>query len=630
MTQPRLLPFPHEQFLVDIDPAGWETNTYYSDPANDGVQFYAEFGGSAVGWGNTGNSSAIGLANIDEPHTAWGGDTRAAVGMHYAKNGVPNVREYSVTGYNDALMTNTAVLARYFDNRNVYSAAVPVGRLEFPGVASIDTLDRGYINVDVCHGPVWVRMGLEDNPLKSRQTIGYSGYPLYVTAGRQLQTQYTGTIDGYYRRIIWGIVDQAADLATMGPADMEFGYIVTGTASGATLELVINRVVRTSVSMTEACIEPWVDPNVYWYGTLPEVTGMPQGWSYEYAALYGATQLAETASDTFHNLPYMLDTYGTDFGMYVDYVAATNMSLRVSIVPPAMFTHPAWPVTPPTTPAFWQDFVESHEYDSTVVVPPPPTVGFKAAALALDPYYYVDMEGLTTMPMNDDPVVMLVNKDSAAGSYWWPGSDSEWITGPCGNALYNMYGGWWGFSINSSVSATESFIQTGETIVKVFNAHNDPVQGAYSELNLYHCFSNSGDNNLYWVLFDIGGDQLTDSTTGMCDLSCGYIQNNTLHLSYVEYPKVPVATPFFADGGWHVAALTVSIALPNVTLAAYIDGVEIRRQVITLPAEITATVSPSASVSNREIQAASDSGAFDDFAFYDRVLTPEEIATLIL
>jgi hypothetical protein len=669
---PRLDPFPWEDWF-QVFPAG-------SGYAQDFAQISAFINRSE----NVATELHVNIvgASWEHPNVVYGPGLNTPANLYNPDINVPCISLNAGAGPDvlwgyDADATNPTVRANHIttDYKDYYDPAILAGHRVYHGVFSASPWSgAGYLHFPWLNQPVLFETWFETNSERPDPDYGYSGYTKFDDdSGSYLNVSYGNTAsvpaDIYRRRYVHGIVKRTANFATLGPADVMQGAIITSDGTTTTMQACYNGVVVGSftrptpkgyaaypaLSFDSVCE---VAMESAWSGPLADMQ-VPVGTTawYEVYPLDGGTDGIQMTMHPLGSNPgpedvrvYGYDTYDIKFGYYIDDYSPTHpvgtttyatSHLSYDAGVPNTYTHPHWPLPPPPVYDFWTEFDEAREVGAPLPVPPPPPGAFRANALALNPIFYIDFTG--PLGAEDTPIDVAV--DNYAGTHnpilWYGGTsfapESQIVQGPLGDAYYDSSGGWWGAwcdPFDADGALFYNLLANGFTMSKVMSAISET--GEYTALNFSIDLSGftwpvPAGEYVQSIIFDLEGDAAAQfSSTGSTRLLIQWMLSDGTTGSYANErnPVVSVPTPFFETADYFVFTCVCDpLSEPGSRiLSIYIDGTLF--DTVTIANRPGETLFPATCSSS--LYAASDSGAIDDFVLFDRVLTPAEIASLTL
>ena len=334
----RMNPFPYRSYYVDSDSVPPYSNTYYNDPNLDAVKLVLTLAGDPEAWNDPLAYYELGLL------TTTTNTFNASGGIVDLSYDTINLWAY----YSAFDITDPSLKLKYYDP-NQGLASPGVGIREYPGVAS--SLGFSPYNIAVCYGrPIKYELEFKSNQLQQNKYITYSGYTNFGDFnGYEFPQPYGNTQPGYVRRYAAGIIKKDADISNCLPEDMEYGVILTGTASSCTGFIVINGNIMSSLPLNEKASEVYAYGDTVWSGSFNNLNNFAQ--SFDDIGLVVTTSTSYVSiyleNATFDPPDYVLDVFNVKWAWYYDFVADAGEGVNcgtVECVSPMMYTHPGWPI----------------------------------------------------------------------------------------------------------------------------------------------------------------------------------------------------------------------------------------------------------------------------------------------
>lgn len=658
---PRLDPFPWEERFFENT---LETMALFDNPANDAVQCHIRLGGAGWDYAGPDYGSSFG-PGLPEVGDLWG----QVYTMPTKSEGVTvGVLDYLDAWAYTQSFENPIVKAAHETNDQWYwqypsgpvVGATPVaGERVYPGVFTINPWGGfGYSEAVWLNQPISYEAWFATNENRSNPLMGFDGYTMFGDQSNACPTcmnyDPSAPADLYRRRFVCGVLKRTADLATCGPTDMMLGAIVTSDGTTTTVQLCLNGAIAHVETTPTRFGAPggggsgsWTIGEAWWEsaweGYASEIgvwPGFVDSFEVGISPAIGWFTISQwpTPGDPLNIPCFGYDTYDVKWAWYVDDYSPTHPVgtpfefsvydgfLSYSADPPNMYTGLPQLLPPQAAPDFWQDFVESRE--TTADVPFVPGQ-FLSNALALNPIIHFDFEA-ASIPADAVAYTPPINT-IAATCEWDTGDDpnTSLIDGPIGKAIYDSAGGWWGIMGRSLPAVFDDlFFNTGFSIVKVLN-HNSATGGyAVALMDLY--ISTLSSSTTEWKAASVTADIVS------YDSSLPTTADVTLRVSFARsgFPSGPpqitqtLPVPFMSTDSWNVYAMTFDPSVAGeATVKLYVNGSELASGVFTFPTPISHSYGTFALTAT---DAYSDSGASDEHLIYNRVLTPAEIATLVL
>jgi len=339
--------------LSSPESAGY-ADSYYNDPSLDAVRFNLVLGGDANAW----------TLNTPPTYTseyylgmAWTSGTQGdlltggIVDTSASANNLNFTPQFAIT--------NPALLTVYVDpNQSNYTTSPISGRspgagtVSLPGVASIS--EYAYAQAVMTYEPILVEAYFDANPSKTTGKY-FSGYTHFGQAYTSAFSNFSvsghsalsSPVPSYLSRMVFGIVDSSADCATLTAADVRYGGIYTGTATGGTVQFIQNAVVFFTDTRTDYGVVASGGFDLYQGSDDQSLRGSASdNYSQTYNGITFSGFVASVQGQGFvsDGQKRTVDTFDCKFVSYIDYISNESPSpngLFYTQIPP-MFTHPGW------------------------------------------------------------------------------------------------------------------------------------------------------------------------------------------------------------------------------------------------------------------------------------------------
>jgi len=330
---------------------------FYNNPALDAVQLNIVLGGYAPSWTTTIASQPANAQVYYMP-----GLKPVTAGVSYLVDGgvMASATEIDTWRYSGSFdLNNTQVLARYVaPDAKIAAPVVAAGYRRYGGVATISAWGGdSFVQCWNFGHPVWYEQWYSANTEKTNAAVTFNGYTFFGDMGNN--NPYIAITGGttYVRRYFSGIYKASANIETLQDADIMYGAVFDGTATGGTAKIIVNGVVVASLTADY----PSADKTVYspWetgYGGPTSAMQGLAGWGDRIAMNWGLNEL-------YRDILAPFDTHNVKCGWYVDHETGAPGVLNLDTVnisgsPYMMFTHPGWPSS---SSQFWTGYVRTYE-----------------------------------------------------------------------------------------------------------------------------------------------------------------------------------------------------------------------------------------------------------------------------